>query len=90
MASNLADRSSGSRWLVDRNGRCRMRYEPAGFKASLGLKDLRLTLAAGEALGVPLPTASLVSDQLSAAIAEGQGDFDWSVIARLAAQRAGL
>lgn len=66
------------------------RYEPAGFKASLGLKDLRLMLAAAETLGVPLPAATLVRDQLSAAIAEGQGDFDWSVIARLAAQRAGL
>jgi 3-hydroxyisobutyrate dehydrogenase-like beta-hydroxyacid dehydrogenase len=66
------------------------RYEPGGFKASLGLKDVRLALAAGEALGVPLPTASLVRDQLSAAIAEGHGDFDWSVIARLAAERAGL
>jgi 3-hydroxyisobutyrate dehydrogenase-like beta-hydroxyacid dehydrogenase len=66
------------------------RSQPAGFKASLGLKDLRLALSAGEALGVPLPLANLLCDQFDAALAEGHADQDWSVIARLAAQRAGL
>ena len=36
------------------------RYEPAGFAAPLGLKDIRLALAAGESLQVPMPLASLV------------------------------
>jgi 3-hydroxyisobutyrate dehydrogenase-like beta-hydroxyacid dehydrogenase len=64
--------------------------EPAGFKAKLGLKDLRLALRAADQLEVPLPTASLIHDQLLTALATGQGDFDWSVIAQMAAQRAGL
>jgi 3-hydroxyisobutyrate dehydrogenase-like beta-hydroxyacid dehydrogenase len=65
-------------------------YEPAGFKARLGLKDLRLALAAGDAWGVPMPLASVVHDSLLAAVSQGKGDMDWSVIARLAAERAGL
>jgi 3-hydroxyisobutyrate dehydrogenase-like beta-hydroxyacid dehydrogenase len=65
-------------------------YEHAGFKAKLGLKDLRLALRAADELQVPLPTASLIHDQLLNAVATGQGELDWSVIARIAAQRAGL
>ena len=65
-------------------------YEPAGFTARLGLKDLRLALTAADGLEVPLPVASLVRDQLLSAVARGQADLDWSVLARLAAERAGL
>ncbi len=65
-------------------------YQPAGFKVELGLKDVRLALAAGEAFQVPLPVASVVRDNLLTALAQGAGDLDWSVIARLAAERAGL
>jgi 3-hydroxyisobutyrate dehydrogenase-like beta-hydroxyacid dehydrogenase len=65
-------------------------YEHAGFKAKLGLKDVRLALSAADQLEVPLPTASLVHDQLLSAVANGQGELDWSVIAQLAAKRAGL
>lgn len=65
-------------------------YEPAGFKATLGLKDMQLALAAGGALQVPLPLASLLRDQLLTAIAHGQGDLDWAVLANVAATRANL
>lgn len=65
-------------------------YEPAGFKATLGLKDLRLVLATADASEVPMPLASLLHDHLLTAVAQGHGDLDWSVIARLAAERAGL
>ena len=65
-------------------------YEPAGFKARLGLKDLRLALEAGDASGVPMPLASVVHDSLLAAVAQGKGELDWSVVGRLAAERAGL
>jgi 3-hydroxyisobutyrate dehydrogenase-like beta-hydroxyacid dehydrogenase len=65
-------------------------YEPAGFKAHLGLKDVRLVLAAGESRAVPMPMASLVRDELLSAIARGRGDLDWSALARFAAERAGL
>ena len=41
-------------------------YEPAGFKMTLGLKDLRLALTAADALNVPMPAASLVHDHFLA------------------------
>ncbi len=66
------------------------RYEPAGFKLLLGLKDVRLLLAAAEAAAVPLPVASLIRDNLLSAVARGQGDLDWASLARVAAQNAGL
>jgi 3-hydroxyisobutyrate dehydrogenase-like beta-hydroxyacid dehydrogenase len=66
------------------------KYEPAGFKMSLGLKDIRLALAAAEAQAVPMPVASLVHDHFVSGVAQGQGDSDWSALARLAAKNAGL
>ena len=65
-------------------------YEPAGFKMSLGLKDVRLALAAADALATPMPVASLVHDHFLAGVAQGAADFDWSALARLAAANAGL
>jgi 3-hydroxyisobutyrate dehydrogenase-like beta-hydroxyacid dehydrogenase len=66
------------------------RAEPALFKATLGLKDLRLALAAAGELAVPLPVASVVHDSLLSAIAHGDGDKDWTVLGGVARQRAGL
>jgi 3-hydroxyisobutyrate dehydrogenase-like beta-hydroxyacid dehydrogenase len=61
-----------------------------GFKMSLGLKDVRLALEAADANIVPMPVASLVRDHFIEGIAQGEGDADWSGLARLAARRAGL
>ncbi|HVZ18199.1 MAG TPA: NAD(P)-dependent oxidoreductase [Terriglobales bacterium] len=66
------------------------KFEPAGFKLKLGLKDVRLALAAGEAVNAPLPVASLIRDHAIAAIANGMGDLDWSSLSQVAAQNAGL
>src|SRR5579864_1249210 len=65
-------------------------YEPAGFAAALGLKDARLVLQAADSAGVPLPVASLVHDRFLSAIGHGHAEKDWSVIAKLAAEDAGL
>jgi 3-hydroxyisobutyrate dehydrogenase-like beta-hydroxyacid dehydrogenase len=65
-------------------------YDPAGFPAALGLKDLRLALAAADSAGVPMPVASVVHDRFQAAVGRGYRDKDWSVIARLAAEDSGL
>lgn len=65
------------------------RFAPAGFAAPLGLKDIRLALAAGEELLVPLPLASLLRDRLLALLAQGGEALDWSAIAGLAAKDAG-
>lgn len=66
------------------------RYHPAGFKAELGYKDIRLALAAAEALKVPMPLASLIATRLLTLIAQGEGHLDWAALAKLAGQEAGL
>ncbi len=65
-------------------------FEPAGFKMTLGLKDVRLVLAAADAVSVPMPLASLVHDQLLSGIGRGLGDADWSALSRVVAENAGL
>jgi 3-hydroxyisobutyrate dehydrogenase-like beta-hydroxyacid dehydrogenase len=66
------------------------RFQPAGFAAPLGEKDLRLALAAAETLRVPMPLASLVHDRLQTLIARGGEHLDWSALGQLAANDAGL
>ncbi len=65
------------------------KFEPAGFAAPLGLKDIRLALAAGEALRVPLPLANLIRDRFLTLLAQGGEKLDWSAISQLAAKDAG-
>ena len=67
----------------------REEFEPAGFAAALGLKDIRLVLAAAEALQVPLPIASLLRDRFLALLAHGGGSLDWSAVGSLTAWEAG-
>lgn len=69
--------------LVDR------KFEPAGFAAPLGQKDIRLVLAAAETLNVPLPIASLLRDRFLALLAQGGEKLDWSAIGALAARDSG-
>ncbi len=66
------------------------KYQPAGFKLRLGLKDIRLALAAAEAVDAPLPFASVLRDHMLSAIGHGMEDMDWSSTAKLAAEHAGL
>jgi 3-hydroxyisobutyrate dehydrogenase-like beta-hydroxyacid dehydrogenase len=61
-------------------------FEPAGFVALLGHKDIRLALAAAEDLRVPLPLASLLRDRFLTLLAHGGENLDWSAIGRLAAK----
>jgi 3-hydroxyisobutyrate dehydrogenase-like beta-hydroxyacid dehydrogenase len=55
-------------------------YEP-GFKARLGLKDLRLATQAAEAAGRRLPMLDAVRGRLGEAVEAGLGDKDWSIMA---------
>jgi len=64
-------------------------FEPAGFAAPLGQKDIRLTLAAAEDLRVPMPLASLLRDRFLTLLAHGGDNLDWSAIGGLAAKDAG-
>lgn len=65
------------------------KFQPAGFTAPLGLKDVRLTLAAGEQFRVPLPLASLIRDRFLALLARGGDSLDWSAISQIAAEDSG-
>jgi 3-hydroxyisobutyrate dehydrogenase-like beta-hydroxyacid dehydrogenase len=64
-------------------------FEPAGFAAPLGYKDIRLTLAAAESLRVPMPLGSLLHDRFLRLIAQGGEKLDWAAIGGLATQDAG-
>jgi len=63
-------------------------FEPPGFAAPLGLKDIRLALTSGEELRVPLPFASLVRDRFVTLLAHGGEKLDWSALGSLAAWEA--
>jgi 3-hydroxyisobutyrate dehydrogenase-like beta-hydroxyacid dehydrogenase len=66
------------------------KYEPAGFKARLGFKDVRLALAAAEAVTTPMPLGSLMRDSLLEALARGEGEKEFGVVlGRAAMRRAG-
>lgn len=65
-------------------------YDRVGFTTELALKDVDLTLAAAGDAHVPLPSAAVLRDRLLAAIAHGDGDRDWAVLAREQARTSGL
>jgi 3-hydroxyisobutyrate dehydrogenase-like beta-hydroxyacid dehydrogenase len=52
-----------------------------GFKATLGLKDLRLAREASAQLGAHLPMLAAVHQQMQGAVDAGNGDRDWAVMA---------
>lgn len=66
------------------------RFEPAGFAAPLGAKDIRLTLAAADELRVPMPLASLLRDRFLTLFANGGDNLDWSAIGGLPIRDAGI
>ncbi|MFJ4591349.1 MULTISPECIES: NAD(P)-dependent oxidoreductase [unclassified Kitasatospora] len=66
------------------------RYEPAGFRLPLGLKDVGLALEAGAARNVPLPFGGILRDAFLDALAHGDADKDWAAVAAVARRRAGL
>ena len=66
------------------------RFEPAGFALRLGLKDIRLVLAAAEDARTPMPVAGLLREQLLRGVERGYGDIDWAGVARVVAEDAGL
>jgi 3-hydroxyisobutyrate dehydrogenase-like beta-hydroxyacid dehydrogenase len=65
-------------------------YDQVGFTTALGLKDTNLMIAAGLAENIPLPSLNVYRDKLLAAMANGDANKDWSVVARHQARSAGL
>jgi 3-hydroxyisobutyrate dehydrogenase-like beta-hydroxyacid dehydrogenase len=66
------------------------RYLPASFFLRLGLKDANLVLDAARETGTEMPVAELFRDKMIAAMEQGMSELDWSSVAEIAAQRAGL
>jgi 3-hydroxyisobutyrate dehydrogenase-like beta-hydroxyacid dehydrogenase len=66
------------------------RFEPAGFALTLGLKDVRLAIELARECASPMPLASLIHDHLLSGLAQGQGEMDWSSLAKVIARSAGL
>lgn len=66
------------------------KFEPAGFAAPLGYKDIRLVLAAGNDLHVPMPIASVLRDRFLTLMAHGGDKLDWSAIGALASRDSGI
>lgn len=66
------------------------RYSPAGFKLSLGLKDVRLAVEAGRARGLPLAFGETLQATLQDAVAQGDGDLDLAALGKHVARRGQL
>jgi 3-hydroxyisobutyrate dehydrogenase-like beta-hydroxyacid dehydrogenase len=66
------------------------KFEPAGFRLALGLKDVNLIMQTAAASTTPMPVASLLHDRYVSAVAKGRADLDWSAIALGVAEDAGL
>jgi 3-hydroxyisobutyrate dehydrogenase-like beta-hydroxyacid dehydrogenase len=61
-------------------------YE-AGFKAALGLKDLRLAKEAAEQADSILPMLDAVHRRMSETVDAGMGERDWSAMAEFNARK---
>ncbi|HXN74588.1 MAG TPA: NAD(P)-dependent oxidoreductase [Candidatus Acidoferrales bacterium] len=66
------------------------RFEPAGFRLALGLKDINLALQTGASSSVPMPIASVLRDRWTESVAKGRADMDWTAAALAVAEDAGL
>lgn len=66
------------------------RYEPAGFRLRLGHKDMGLALKVASESIMPMPLANLVHERLTASLAKGRQDIDWTGLAIEATEDAGL
>jgi 3-hydroxyisobutyrate dehydrogenase-like beta-hydroxyacid dehydrogenase len=64
-------------------------FEPAGFTAELGLKDLDLVLKTASDSRMPMPLADLVRNRLTTTIVKGRRHIDWSGFTLTVAEDAG-
>ena len=65
-------------------------FDKVGFTTLLGLKDFNLIMAAANDARVPLPSGNAFRDRLLGAVAHGDGEKDWAVVAKEQARASGL
>jgi 3-hydroxyisobutyrate dehydrogenase-like beta-hydroxyacid dehydrogenase len=65
-------------------------YDKVGFTTLLGLKDFNLIMEAADLARVPLPSGNAFRDRLLGAVAHGEGEKDWAVVAREQGRASGL
>jgi 3-hydroxyisobutyrate dehydrogenase-like beta-hydroxyacid dehydrogenase len=65
-------------------------FDKVGFTTLLGLKDFNLIMAAANDARVPLPSGNAFRDRLLSAVAHGDGEKDWAVVAKEQARASGL
>jgi 3-hydroxyisobutyrate dehydrogenase-like beta-hydroxyacid dehydrogenase len=63
------------------------RYSPAGFKLSLGQKDVRLAVEAGRAQGLPLAFGDALQTVFKEAVDHGDADLDLAALGKNAVRR---
>lgn len=64
--------------------------EKAWFDVGMMQKDVNLALDLARDVGVPMPSASLANEMLTAAKAQGLGDYDFAVLFYALAHAAGI
>jgi 3-hydroxyisobutyrate dehydrogenase-like beta-hydroxyacid dehydrogenase len=64
------------------------RFHPAGFRAALGRKDMRLFAEVAAAGQVAAPFLTIIEAQLAALVARHGPDIDWAAIGALPAEVA--
>ena len=69
---------------------CKRNFADGGFALDLGLKDIRLLQDCADRSQVPMPFLSNVHEKMLASMNLGRAKCDWSVIALLTRELAGL
>lgn len=69
---------------------CKRNFSDGGFALDLGLKDMRLLQSCADKDQVPMPFLSDLHDKMLTSMNLGRGKFDWSTIALLTRELAGL
>lgn len=81
---------AGSRCLDQKSSNYLSGVYAPGFKVDLHWKDLGLIMEAGKALGVPLPTTSVVQELFHTLRIRGRGGLDHSGVITLLEELAGI
>lgn len=69
---------------------CKRSFAEGGFALNLGLKDMRLLHACADKAQTPMPFLSDLLEKLLASMNKGRDKYDWSAIALLTRELAGL